>query len=63
MYAQHVEGDGKDLFLEICRNDLEGVVAKRKMGIYKDDGNSWVKIKNPTYSQAVGRHELMTRAK
>jgi len=58
MYAQHVEGEGKDLFLEICRNDLEGVVAKRKMGIYKDDGNSWVKIKNPTYSQAEGRREL-----
>jgi bifunctional non-homologous end joining protein LigD len=43
MYAQHVEGSGKDLFLEICRNDLEGVVAKRKTGIYKDDGNSWVR--------------------
>jgi bifunctional non-homologous end joining protein LigD len=63
MYAQHVEGDGKDLFLEICRNDLEGVVAKRKTGIYKDDGNSWVKIKNPTYSQAEGRHELLTKKK
>jgi len=60
MYAQHVHGEGKDLFLEICRNDLEGVVAKRKIGIYKDDGNSWLKIKNPTYSQAVGRHELLT---
>lgn len=33
------------------------------MGIYKDDGNSWVKIKNRTYSQAEGRHELMTHKK
>jgi hypothetical protein len=32
--------------------DLEGIVAKRKLGIYKDDGNNWIKIKNRTYSQA-----------
>jgi bifunctional non-homologous end joining protein LigD len=35
MYAQHVEDDGKDLFAEICRNDLEGIVAKRKLGDLK----------------------------
>ena len=62
MYAQHVEGEGKRLFAEICRRDLEGVVAKRKMGIYKDDGLAWLKIKNKKYSQAEGRHELLTRA-
>ena len=28
---------------EICAGDLEGIVAKRKLGIYKDDGNSWLK--------------------
>ena len=28
-------------------HDLEGIVAKHKLGIYKDDGNSWLKIKNP----------------
>jgi bifunctional non-homologous end joining protein LigD len=59
MYAQHVEGDGKDLFREICRLDLEGIVGKRKSGSYKDDGNDWVKIKNKTYSQAEGRSEKM----
>ena len=60
MFAQHVEGDGKAFFAEICRGDLEGIVAKRKLGIYKDDGNAWLKIKNPSYSQAEGRHELLT---
>jgi bifunctional non-homologous end joining protein LigD len=60
MYAQHVEGEGKRLFAEICRRDLEGVVAKRKMGIYKDNGIAWLKIKNRKYSQAEGRHELLT---
>jgi bifunctional non-homologous end joining protein LigD len=63
MYAQHVEGEGKQMFAEICVRDLEGIVAKRKLGIYKDDGNSWLKIKNRSYSQAEGRHELLTRTK
>ena len=43
--------------------DLEGIVAKRKLGIYKDDGNSWLKVKNRTYSQVEGRHELLTRGR
>jgi ATP-dependent DNA ligase len=49
------------MFEEICARDLEGIVAKRRMGIYKDDGNAWLKIKNKSYSQAEGRHELLTR--
>jgi len=58
LYAQHIEGAGKQFFEEICARDLEGMVAKRKMSIYKDDGNSWLKVKNRGYSQAQGRHEL-----
>jgi bifunctional non-homologous end joining protein LigD len=61
MYAQHVEKDGKDLFREICARGLEGIVAKRKLSVYKDDGTGWLKIKNRNYSQAEGRHELLTR--
>ena len=38
-------------------------MAKRKLGIYKDDGNTWLKVKNPTYSQTEGRHELLTRGR
>jgi transcriptional regulator with XRE-family HTH domain len=60
LYAQHVDGCGKKFFDEICRRDLEGVVAKRKASIYKEDGNGWLKIKNRSYSQAEGRHELLT---
>ncbi len=63
IYAQHVEREGKLLFEEACNNDLEGIVAKRKLGIYKSNSIGWLKIKNPKYSQAEGRHELMTRAK
>jgi len=60
IYAQHIEEHGTQFFAEICTLDLEGIVAKRKRGIYKDDGGSWLKIKNRTYSQAEGRHELLT---
>jgi bifunctional non-homologous end joining protein LigD len=63
LYAQHVEGRGKEFFKVICQRDLEGIVAKRKLSIYNDDRIGWLKIKNPKYSQAAGRHELLTRRK
>jgi len=63
LYAQHVIQQGRAFFAEICARDLEGIVAKRTLGIYKDDGNTWLKLKNPTYSQAEGRHELLTRSR
>jgi bifunctional non-homologous end joining protein LigD len=63
MYAQHVEGDGRDLFKEVCYMDLEGIVAKRKDSVYKNNGTGWLKMKNPKYSHAEGRHELLTGKK
>jgi bifunctional non-homologous end joining protein LigD len=63
LYAQHIEQHGNGFFAEICARDLEGIVAKRKLGIYKDDAAGWLKLKNPTYSQAEGRHELLTRGR
>jgi bifunctional non-homologous end joining protein LigD len=58
IYAQHIETQGVAFFEEICARDLEGVVAKCKLSIYKSNGTGWLKIKNPKYSQAVGRHDL-----
>jgi bifunctional non-homologous end joining protein LigD len=63
LYAQHIMHHGKAFFAEICARDLEGIVAKRKLGIYKDDQTGWLKLKNPTYSQAEGRHEQLTRGR
>ena len=63
LFAQHVETHGKRFFEEICARDLEGIVAKRISGIYKDDGDDWLKIKNHAYSQAEGRHESLTRSR
>ena len=52
MPSEFCGASGKDL-----------IVAKRKMGMYREDRPDWLKIKNRTYSQAEGRHELLTRAR
>jgi bifunctional non-homologous end joining protein LigD len=59
LYAHHIVGDGVRLFEEICAKDLEGIIAKRKRGIYKDDGKDWLKIKNPNYTRAEERHDVL----
>ena len=61
IYAQHVERDGKLLFQEVCERNLEGIVCKRRMGVYAEHG--WIKIKNPNYTQTEGRHEMFTAFK
>jgi ATP-dependent DNA ligase len=58
LYAQHVERNGKLLFEEVCSRNREGMVAKRRMSVYAERG--WLKIKNPKYSQAVGRQDMFT---
>ena len=63
LYAQHIVKEGKRFFEEICARDLEGIVAKRREGVYKDDSNEWLKIKNGAYSQAENRQELLARRK
>jgi hypothetical protein len=51
---------GARLFELACERDLEGHLAKWSKGTYQCDGRgtSWLKIKNPEYSQVEGRHEL-----
>jgi bifunctional non-homologous end joining protein LigD len=62
-YVDHIVGGGKKFFELACIEDLEGIVAKWKFGTYRSDGaqTSWVKIKNPNYSQAERRHELFEK--
>jgi ATP-dependent DNA ligase len=54
-----------ELFSAVCANDLEGIVAKWKRGRYYSDGcvTSWLKIRNPEYSQINGRPELFAARK
>jgi bifunctional non-homologous end joining protein LigD len=69
VYADHIEERGTALFDECCRLDLEGIVAKHKDGRYVMDGpfrrgrerTSWAKVRNPSYSQWEGRHELFRK--
>jgi ATP-dependent DNA ligase len=63
LYADHIDGRGTEIYRAACHQDLEGIVAKYKWSGYAPDPtlSSWVKIKNPGYSQAAGRHEQFTR--
>jgi len=58
MYVDHVVGSGIGLLQAACAADLEGIVAKLAAGRYTPQETTWVKIKNPTYSQAEGRAEF-----
>jgi hypothetical protein len=55
--GKYIEARGVDLFNEVVRRNLEGVVAKRKTGTYATV-SGWLKIKNPNYTQSEQRHEL-----
>jgi bifunctional non-homologous end joining protein LigD len=61
LYCDHVESDGESLFRLACKNDLEGIVAKRKFDPYIERQASWLKIRNTMYSQWEGRQELFDR--
>ena len=56
-------GDGRWLYQCACEMDLEGIVAKHKASPYSNrlSSNSWIKIKNPDYSQKEGRREWFDR--
>src|SRR4051812_31067072 len=60
LYVDAIAERGTDFFRLACRRDLENIVAKWAHGTYQCDGRgtSWLKIKNPQYSQMEGRREL-----
>jgi ATP-dependent DNA ligase len=53
------------LFQQVCKLDLEGIVAKEteKVAPYisSREETTWAKILNPNYSQRDGREELFER--
>jgi bifunctional non-homologous end joining protein LigD len=61
LYVDHVVGTGVDLFEAVCRNDLEGIVAKRADGRYAPEEPTWVKIKNRDYGHIEDRRELFEK--
>ena len=61
LYVDHIEGAGTDFYRAACEQDLEGIVATRKDGLYTAEATTWVKIRNPQYSQAEGQRELFEK--
>jgi len=54
MNLQHSEAR----FFELpCEPNLEGIICKPKTSPYPF---TWIKVKNPNYSQAVGRREMLS---
>ena len=59
LYVEHLEeGDGVRFFRLVCEHDLEGIICKPKTSPYPF---TWIKVKNPGYSQAEGRGEWFGR--
>jgi bifunctional non-homologous end joining protein LigD len=60
LYLDHVVERGRDLYDLACEGDLEGIVGKGAHGTYETTARrtSWLKLKNPHYSQIRDRHEL-----
>ena len=56
--VDHLEGDGARFFRLVCEQDLEGIICKPKTSPYPF---TWIKVKNPNYSQAIGRGEMFNR--
>ena len=60
-YLGHIDGVGSEFFRLCCKMDLEGVVAKLKTApyVHAREASTWVKIKNPHYTQPEGRREIL----
>jgi ATP-dependent DNA ligase len=47
-FAEHLEGDGQEIFEHVCRMGLEGIVSKRRDSPYTSGrSKSWIKMRNP----------------
>jgi len=62
-FVDHIEGRGKALYEQICKMDMEGIVCKPVISPYRTvrGKTTWIKVKNPNYSQAEGRRELFNK--
>src|SRR6516165_5979448 len=58
LYVDHLLGHGVDLFQVVFERDLKGIVAKAAQGLHQPEKTTWVKIKNPNYSQAAGVRDV-----
>ena len=60
LYLDHIHEHGVGLYEKCLEMDLEGIVAKPEASPYRElkAKTTWVKVKNPVYTQGEGRREL-----
>jgi bifunctional non-homologous end joining protein LigD len=65
LYCDHIEHHGERLHDFVCENDLEGIVAKPRNSpyLFTESQTYWVKVKNPDYTQSLGRDDLFAPGK
>lgn len=61
LFAEQIQGSGVELFAAICARDLEGIVAKHRLGPYTPTPVTWFKVLNPDYTQKRGRREMVDK--
>ena len=63
LFVDHIEGNGKRTVRQICMRDMEGIVCKPMISPYRTirGKTTWIKVKNPNYSQAEERKELFNK--
>ena len=54
--------DGDGLYAGVCEHGLEGVVAKKHSGRYRQGERGWVKVKNPDYWRRESEIEGVRRS-
>src|SRR5262249_49725727 len=62
LYRDHIESDGRLLFEQIVKMDLEGIACKRKdppCKVTEKPSRYWIKVKNSRYSQLEGAGESL----
>jgi len=53
--------EGQVLFDAVCAHGLEGIVGKRRNGLYRPGYRGWTKLKNPAYWRRASEREAMHR--
>ena len=63
MFVDYKEGTGTALYARMCERDMEGIVGKPRYSPYLGGAGdtTWIKVKNPNYSKAEGRAELLEK--
>jgi DNA ligase 1 len=59
-FVSHVDRGALKLFELVKKEDLEGLVVKRKDGKYAAQ-TLWYKVLNPSYTQKTARQEFFQR--